>query len=163
MQTQSEPTFDAPTIETVPPMRLAGLIERHSMAGGNRIPDQWQKFQPYLGNIEGGIGKAAYGVVGNVDEASGDFDYLCCVQVTNDAELPPELTSIRLPARQYAKFPHRGDITSIRATIHHAIAVWLPQSGRQASDDHACVEYYGPDFDGSTGRGTVEILLSLKA
>jgi Cys-tRNA(Pro)/Cys-tRNA(Cys) deacylase len=51
-------------------MKLAGLVERHHCESPTGIPDQWQRFAPYLGAIPGQVGKVAYGVIYNFDRES---------------------------------------------------------------------------------------------
>ena len=161
MHPRTEAAASEPRIEQHAPIRIAGLAGHHPMCSAAGIPDQWQRFQPFIGNIDGGIGRAAYGVIGDVYEDSAEFDYLSGVEVNDRAELPPELASIHIPTHTFARFAHEGHVTTLRATIHFAYAVWLPQSGRQASAQHSMLEYYGRDFDPRTGFGTTEIWLGL--
>ncbi|MEO5806764.1 AraC family transcriptional regulator [Devosia sp.] len=154
-------TLIEPSIETIGPLRLAGLISRHPVQTGASIPEQWQRFQPFLGNIDGQAGGGSYGVIGEVFD-DGTFDYFCGVAVTDPADLPPELTGIEISRRQYARFTHPGHVTTIRATVHHVYANWLPTAGRVPDPGCAMIEHYGQDFDGRTGFGTIEIWLGLK-
>jgi hypothetical protein len=45
------------------------------VAHDRRIPSQWQRFMPHVGNIPGQIDQVAFGVRWNGDE-EGNFDYL---------------------------------------------------------------------------------------
>ena len=161
MQTAAKTALPDPIIERRPSIRIAGLMGRHDMSNASSIPAQWQSFRPYLGNVAHQVPNGgAYGVVGDADESS--FDYLCGVEVTSDAGLPPELTLVRVPEQRYARFRHEGHISTIRATIGAIFSDWLPRSGEEQSEQCGMVEYYGPDFDGRTGLGTTEIWLGLK-
>jgi AraC family transcriptional regulator len=91
---------DAPRIEDRGPMQIAGLMERHVLNRAASVPGQWQRFQPYIGNVPGAVPGRAYGVVGEMGEECDDFDYLCGMEVTDAAELPPEFTRLRLPAQR---------------------------------------------------------------
>ena len=59
---------------------------------------QWQRIQQYIGNVPGAVPGAAYGVV---VEGDGNFcTYLCGMEITPSAELPPEFVAIDVPARR---------------------------------------------------------------
>lgn len=149
-----------PRIERRPRMRIAGLLERHDLSRGNPIPAQWQRFSPYIGNIDGAVGLATYGLVGLSD---GPFcDYLCGVEVGDSADIPPELAIAELPSARIARLGHRGHITSIRSTIEAVYRQWLPSSGEVQTDPSRFVEFYGGDFNNRTGLGTVEIWIGLR-
>jgi AraC family transcriptional regulator len=158
----TQPVED-PRIEHRHPMRLAGILRRHPMSNPARLPGQWQEFQRHLGNIDGQIGRAAYGVVDTSTADEGDFDYLCGAEVTKSATPPPELQVMDIPARTYAIFSHKGHVTSLRSTIGAAYGDWLPRSGRQAAEDASFIEYYGPGFDPDSGTGDIEIWVPVKA
>lgn len=151
-----------PRFDDHPPFAVAGIMQRHEIATGASIPAQWQRFGAYFGNIPGQVGKAAYGVCGEVFEDKGEFDYLCGVEVRDAAEVPPELDVLKIPAQRFACFPHRGHITTIRSTFHAVFTDWLPKSGLEVADGYNCLEYYGPDFNPTSGYGTVEIWLAVK-
>jgi AraC family transcriptional regulator len=149
-----------PRIEQRPRMRVAGLLERHDLSRGNLIPAQWQRFTPYIGNIDGAVGRATYGLVGLSD---GPFcDYLCGVEVGDSADIPPELAIAELPPARIARLGHRGHITSIRSTIEAVYREWLPGSGEVQTDPSRFLEYYGSDFNNRTGLGTVEVWIALR-
>ena len=152
-----------PKIETRPALRIAGLLERHEMTKAATIPVQWQKFQRYIGNVTGAVTGAAYGVVGRMTEDDQDFDYMCGVEVSESAELPPEFKVWMIPAGRFARITHRGHISTIRATCAAIFEDWMPSSGyQQRTDTMSFLEYYGADFNPVTGLGTVEIWVALK-
>jgi len=163
MESQLTQPVDDPRIEQRPLMRFAGILRRHPMSNPAGLPGQWQEFMAYLGNIDGQIGHAAYGVVDTSTAEKGDFDYLCGAQVTKFATPAPELKVLDIPARTYAIFSHKGHVTAIRSTIGAAYGDWLPRSGREASEDASFIEYYGPGFDPDSGTGDIEIWVPLKA
>lgn len=45
------PTLNPPRIESLPRLRLAGLVERYDCKSPAGIPNQWQRFLPYFCNI----------------------------------------------------------------------------------------------------------------
>jgi AraC family transcriptional regulator len=153
----------APKIESLPAMRVAGLLARHNMNPGSAIPAQWQRFSPYVGNVPGEIEGATYGIAGHFFAETGECEYIAGMEVTDTAELPREFAVITVPPQRYARLKHRGHITTIRSTIEAIFDQWLPSSGyRRKHAPWTFIEYYGPDFNEHTGLGTVEIWIALE-
>lgn len=162
METTAHVTIAEPHIEKRPRMHLAGLGQRHGMNKAAGIPAQWQQFYPYMGNIEGTIPGAAFGVIGEMAENCDDFEYLVAVEVRAGSDVQPELKQITIPALTWARFTHDGDVTTIRSAIG-AASEWLARSNRDLSDaPFSFFEYYGPQFDPIAGRGSIEIWFALK-
>jgi len=152
--------LDAPRVEAGRPLRIAGLSGRYTFATNQGIPAQWQRFAPHFGNVPGQIGWTSYGVCRSVDEAGG-FDYISGVEVAENADIGPELMSLRIPAQRYLVFVHRGHIAAIRKTIY---TIWnrsLPESGHKATDGPE-FELYDQRFDATTGVGEVEIWIPVQ-
>lgn len=139
---------------------IAGLSERYTCETSAGIPAQWQRFSPWLGNIPGQVGRVAYGVRCNNDEA-GSMDYICGVEVSGFGALPPELSRLRIPEQKYAIFRHADHISRIRSTWHTIFSQWLPESGHEFADAPD-FERYGETFDPHTGTGDVTIWVPLK-
>ncbi|MBN9414193.1 MAG: AraC family transcriptional regulator [Candidatus Eremiobacteraeota bacterium] len=142
-------------LETSRALTVAGLSE-HYEGDTAGIPSQWQRLAPYLGQVEQQVGSVAYGVCHNFEEG-GVFDYLCGVEVKSTNGLPEGWSSIELPAGQtYAVFRHDEHISLIRHTCNSIYTRWLPQSGYKSSDA-PFFERYGPEFDGRSGQGGLEV------
>jgi AraC family transcriptional regulator len=152
--------LDAPRFEHGRTLLIAGLAGRYSYETGARIPLQWQRFTPHIGNVPGQVGPVGYGVCTNMDD-SGNFEYLSGVEVASFDGVPEDLARIRLPARRYVVFTHRGHIADIRATFKAIFGTWLPQSGHEIADAPDFERYDGA-FDPRTGRGNVEIWVPLR-
>jgi len=162
MNTQVKTTLAAPRFEDRPPMRFAGISQRHQMSHAAGIPAQWQSFQPYIGNVEGAVGGAAYGLVGEATAGCDDFEYVVAMEVGPTAEVPRELATVHVPALRWARFTHAGEVTSLRATIG-AASDWLAEQGHEPSDaPYSFLEYYGPAFDPQRGTGDVEVWFGLR-
>lgn len=143
-------------METSRAITVAGLKERYQEAGSAGIPAQWQRLSAVLGNLEQQVGEATYGVCHNFSEG-GAFDYLCGVEVKSTLGLPEDWQQLTLPAEQtYAVFQHEGHTSMIRHTCETIFSRWLPNSGYQSSQA-PFFERYGPEFDGRTGEGGLEI------
>lgn len=150
-----------PRFEKLPERMLAGLTERYNCESPAGIPSQWQRFTPYLGTIRGQVGQLAYGVIYNFDK-EGNFDYLCGVEIKGSVELPGELTTLTVPAREYAIFLHRGHVAGVRSTFTAIWNDWVPQSGREVAEAPS-LECYGPEFNPQTGLGGFELWIPLKS
>ncbi|KKB12032.1 AraC family transcriptional regulator [Devosia geojensis] len=157
MEAATKVTLDPPRIERHGALRIAGLSERYGMAGAAGIPDQWQKLAPYIGNIDGMVGGATYGVVGAFSDDVQGYDYLTGVEMRPDADLPPEFASVAIPARTWAKFTHKGHVSTISATCAAIYGDWHPRMEFETGENYSFLEYYGPDFNPKTGYGTMEI------
>lgn len=162
MEMNADTTIAPPHFENRPALHFAGIAERHQMSMPVGIPDQWRRFQPYIGNIDGAIAGAAYGLVGEIT-ADGMFDYVVAMEVRAGIELPPELSAVTVPPLRWARFKHAGHVATIRQTIGSAER-WLSENGYEPSEAvHSFIEYYGPAFDARTGMGDVEVWFGLKA
>jgi AraC family transcriptional regulator len=152
--------LQAPRFETTKPLLIAGLSERYNHDNGAGIPGQWQRFNQSVENIPSRIGKVAYGVCCNGDDA-GNFDYIAGVEVSDFSDLPREFASVRIPEQKYAVFTHREHISTIRRTINTIWNQWLPASGLKAADAPN-FERYDEKFDPLTGNGGLEIWVPVK-
>ena len=150
-----------PRFETSKPLLVAGLGERitHDNQGAG-IPNQWQRFHQSVDDIPGRIGKVAYGVCCNGDDA-GNFDYIAGVEVTDFSDLPREFSRVRIPEQKYAGFTHAEHISTIRRTVNTIWNHWLPMSGMKAADAPN-FERYDEKFDPLTGDGGLEIWIPVK-
>jgi AraC family transcriptional regulator len=154
-------TLDPPRFADGKAMLIAGLRTRYTQETVAGIPAQWQRFQPYLGNVPGQVGNVAYGVCCNGDD-DGNVDYLCGVEVAGFSELPPELDRLRIAAQRYAVFRHAEHISTIRRTWFTIMNAWLPKSGHALADAPE-FERYDESFDPATGQGGLEIWIPIKA
>ena len=150
-----------PRYETSKPLLVAGVGERVTHEnGGAGIPNQWRRFQQSADNIPGRIGKLAFGVCCNGDDA-GNFDYIAGVEVTDFSDLPREFSRVRIPEQKYAVFTHADHISTIRRTVNTIWNQWLPASGLKAADAPN-FERYDENFDPITGNGGLEIWIPVR-
>jgi AraC family transcriptional regulator len=152
--------LQAPRFQTSKPLLVAGIGERYSCESSAAIPGQWHRFGQSVENIPGRIGKVAYGVCCNGDDA-GNFDYIAGVEVSDFSDLPREFSSVRIPEQRYAVFTHRDHISTIRRTVNTIWNQWLPASGLKAADAPN-FERYDENFDPLTGNGGLEIWIPVK-
>ena len=147
-------------IETGKPLVIAGISEHYTHDAAEKIPDQWQRFAPSIGQIPGQISRTAYGVCTVTPDNSG-FDYLSGVEIAPATTLDQNISVVRLPQQQYAVFLHTDNVASIRDTFALIWGSWVPQSAHRVADG-PFFERYGASFDARTGNGGVEICIPLK-
>lgn len=152
-----------PVVEALPALRIAGLMHHFTFKTMDTIPHLWQRFGPYIPQMERGGPIPVFGVTGRMPEGSEGFDYFAAAPVPEGEEALPGLTAMTIPAGTYARFTHEGHISTIRDTCAAVYDSGIPALGREPDTDwFSFVEYYGPDFEPSTGTGTVEIRVKLK-
>lgn len=159
----SEPTLRdlaAPTFETRGPMLLVGLMDHYGYGEMDAIPNQWQRFQPWLGVIPNQVPYVAYGVICNGDD-EGRMDYLSAMEVKDFSDVPPELSRLRLARQHYAVFRHPGHISEMRSVWHTLWADWIP-SRLKRMPDAPFFELYPESFDPQSGDGGFEIWLPVE-
>ena len=150
----------APRFEISRPLLIAGISERYNHENGAGIPNQWQRFHQRVADVPGRVGKVAYGVCTNGDDA-GNFDYIAGVEVSDFSDLPREFASVRIGEQRYAVFTHRDHVSTIRRTINTIWNSWLPASNFKAADAPT-FERYDEKFDPLTGNGGFEIWVPVR-
>ena len=162
MDSPDKVTLAPPVIEDRPTQRIAGFSDHLTWKTMDTIPHIWGRLGPYMPELGDGGPPCSFGVNGPMSEASDGFDYFAAVPLAKGKDLPPGLIETTLPAGSYARYTHEGHISKIRASCA-ALFDAIPLLGRET--DHrwfSFLEYYGPDFEPSTGLGTVELWVKLK-
>jgi AraC family transcriptional regulator len=152
--------LQAPRFEAANAFLVAGVGDRFSHENGAGIPGLWQRFHQTSADIPGRIGRVAYGVCCNGDDA-GNFDYIAGVEVSDYSDLPREFAKVRIPAQRYAVFTHREHVSTIRRTVNTIWNHWLPASGLKIADAPN-FERYDEKFDPLTGNGGFEIWVPVR-
>lgn len=163
MDSAEKVTLPPPVIEDRAAMRIAGLSSYFTFQTMDTIPHLWQRFGQYLPEMRIDGPPPAFGVSGPMPEGSDGFDYFAGAPMPKGREPLPGLIEMTLPAGTYARFRHEGHISNIRATCGAVYETGLPALGREPDTRwFSMAEYYGPDFEPSTGFGTVEVWVMLK-
>ncbi|WKA30142.1 AraC family transcriptional regulator [Bradyrhizobium roseum] len=150
-----------PRFETGKSFLVSGIVERCTHEnGGAGIPNLWHQFHQTVDHIPARIGKVAYGVCCNGDDA-GNFDYIAGIEVADFSDLPREFARVRIPEQTYAVFTHAEHISTIRRTVNTIWNHWLPASGMKAADGPS-FERYDEKFDPATGNGGLEIWIPVR-
>jgi AraC family transcriptional regulator len=163
---------EAPVINLHPPrlqerraLLMAGLQEHYTPQTANTIPAQWKRLP--FGKIPGQLGRMAYGVVLNLNEKSGEFDYFCGVEIATLSPAHKGFATYKSPQQKYAIFCHRENVSRLRDSIQAIFGTWLPTSGQTLAHPTPTspnlVEYYGESFDPESGTGDMEIWVPIKA
>jgi AraC family transcriptional regulator len=144
-----------PRVVASKPLLIAGVGDRFSHDNAAGIPGLWQSFHQAVDAIPGRIGRVAYGVCCNGDDA-GNFDYIAGVEVSDFSDLPRDFSRIRIPAGDFAVFSHPDHVSAIRRTMSTIWNQWLPASGYRLADA-PIFERYDEHFNPRTGEGGFEI------
>lgn len=144
-----------PHFVTRKPLLVAGVGDRFSHDNGAGIPALWQRFHQTVEAIPCRLGRAAYGVCCNGDDA-GNFDYIAGVEVADFSDLPRDFSTVRIPAATFAVFSHPDHVSTIRRTVSTIWNHWLPASGYRMADAPT-FERYDERFDPNTGNGGFEV------
>lgn len=150
-------------VELAPPLIVAGdavlaigLSARHTFDKTQAIAAQWQKFMGLIAEIPNRTPAIPLGISTDMDE-DGNFIYVCATEVTKFSDLPDGLVQIRIPARRYAVFTHRGHVSKIGATY----AAIGNRYHDQKPADGPWLERHLETFDPRTGLGGVEIWIPI--
>ncbi len=160
MNPQNSSTLAPPRIVSGGELLIFGIGEECKQAGAASIPQQWNRFGPYIGAIPAQVGNTTYGVVTNFDHGGG-YLYVAGVEVKSFPPEPADFTRLRIPPQTYAVFRHDAHVSQILGTFK---AIWeygLVDAGYQAVEGPA-FEKYGPEFDGNTGLGGFELWVPVR-
>jgi AraC family transcriptional regulator len=152
--------LEPPRLEDGRRLLIAGIGARYTCEASAGIPSQWQRFLPHLDHVPEQIGRTAYGVCCNSDDA-GSFDYVCGVEVKDFLRIPADWSRVRIPDQKYAVFSQRDHISTIRSTWNTIWNEWLPNFEYEVVDAPD-FERYGEDFNPATGMGGFEIWIPIK-
>jgi AraC family transcriptional regulator len=158
--------LEAPRFEDGKALLIAGLRSHYTAASMNNIPEQWQRFAHYIGNVPCQVGRMTYGLNFLSANVEG-IDYLSGVEVSSCSGLPSEFRCVSIPARRYAVFAHRDHVTKLRDTCDAIGKKWFPGSGYELARGDAetpdFFERYTEEFNPQTGMGGMEVWVPIKS
>ncbi len=140
-------------------MTIAGLTQTLTFENMAAISAIWQRFVPHIGHVPQESPGAAYGVCFNMTDSG--MDYVAGVAVKAGADLPKGFVTVKVPAGRYAVFRHDGHISRVGDSWG---AIWgggLEAAGLKAAAT-PIFERYGPEFDGRTGEGGLELWVPIE-
>jgi AraC family transcriptional regulator len=134
----------------------AGLYRR-GRAEGDAIPKLWGAFAARFQELKGVVDQeVSYGLCDNMDEATGEFDYLAAVEMEAGTEIPEGMVAWEVPGGTFAVFT--CTLPTLGAAFDGIYKEWLPGSGyeRVPGPD---MEMYGKSFDPHDPVSEMQILV----
>ncbi len=118
-----------PQIITRPAIKLIGIANQYDNADLS-LPRLWSAFKPYKNSIKNRTSDNSFGIYESYIEQGEEvsFSYVCCAAVENFDFIPRGMTTRELPEQLYAKFIHKGPISSLDKTLKYIWGSWLPKS-----------------------------------
>jgi AraC family transcriptional regulator len=141
-----------PEIVNQKPMSLVGLktnfysVDSEKNNIGKKLPPLWNAFLGRMGEIENAVSGICYGVVRQIKDNTDQLEYYAAVEVDKIESVPKNMVSIDIPASNYAKFTHRGEVKSIDNTVNYIYSSWLLKSGRHHTSGPD-LEIYDQEYD----------------
>lgn len=165
MTVKQIPSLDAPRLSGLNSLIIAGLRKQYSSQTVTNIPLLWRQLEPYWGAVPARIGKAAFGLIMDMNNPGG-LDYVAGFEVSSETNLPAELVIVNIPPQKYAIFVHRGHASKLRETMAAIWHEWLPSSGYKLAHGSGelpdAIEHYGEGFNPQTGMGDIEVWIPIK-
>lgn len=129
-------------------------------AMSSEIPGLWFKFAPRIGEISPvSEPRVSYGIMRNMDDQTGKFEYVAAVPVGPDAVFPQDMIELELEAKTYAIFDATlSTIGEVFGQIHQS---WLPMSG-YALAKTPFFERYGETFNPMDPNSALEIYIPVE-
>jgi AraC family transcriptional regulator len=126
----------------------------------NEIPRMWQALGPRTGEIKNMAPvSVAYGISANMDEETGEFDYIAGFEVSTADDVPEGMVAFEVPGGKYARFsttlPRIGD------TFDNAYHRWLPEAGLQPAGGPE-FELYDERFDPQDPSSEFDLYIPIK-
>lgn len=126
-----------PKFVNLPAFSVVGMKIR-AKAQDSRIPKLWGEFVPRMGEIPHlAESQVSYGLSDNMDESSGEFDYVAACKVNRVDAVPEGMVRVDLPDQICAVFT--TTLSKIGESFQEIYGTWLPRSGYQRAE--------GPDFE----------------
>jgi AraC family transcriptional regulator len=148
-----------PKIISRPAFTVVGL-KYHGKNENNEIPHMWGEFAPRVSEIRHMVSPhVAYGISDNMDDDSGEFDYVAGFEVGSVAEIPGGMVSWDVPENIYAVFA--CTLPTLHKTFHHVYETWLPNFGYQRTDGPE-FELYDESFDAEDPNSEMYIYIPIK-
>ncbi|MHB1356513.1 MAG: GyrI-like domain-containing protein [Anaerolineae bacterium] len=137
---------------TVVGVKYRGKNENHE------IPQLWDKeYLPRMAEImHRSELNVSYGLMGNYDPKSGEYDYVAGAEVSDATDIPQGMVIWQVLAQAYAVYP--CILLEIGAAWDYMYQTWLPNSSYQHADAPD-FEYYGAEFTTSTDPAKARMYL----
>lgn len=145
-------------IVEMPAFTIVGLKYRGKNEE-DEIPQLWQALMPRAQEIEAMVElPVAYGISANMDEDSGEFDYVAGFEVSRATDIPEGMVVIEVPGGRYARFT--TTLPNIGETFQNAYGQWLPAVGLKPSGGPE-IELYDERFDSEDPSSEFDIYIPI--
>ena len=138
---------------------IVGMHYRGNNAEGE-IPQMWGELGPRMSEIKNiAEHSVAYGVSDNMDQATGEFNYIAGFAVSDVEEVPEGMVHWQIPGGRYAVF--RTTLPKLGDTFKYAYHEWLPKSDykhRPGPD----LELYDAAFDAADPNSEFEVYVPIQ-
>jgi predicted transcriptional regulator YdeE/DNA-binding transcriptional MerR regulator len=137
-----------PKIVNRPAFKAVGM----SYVGKNEhgeIGQMWGRFNQSCGPIKNINHKEAFGLCFSTLEGPtrpGEFEYVSCFEVADNAQVPAGMVYREVPAYKYAVFTHHGKLDKLGETYQYIYHTALAQAGLTPHPDKFDMEVYDQDF-----------------
>jgi predicted transcriptional regulator YdeE/DNA-binding transcriptional MerR regulator len=137
-----------PKIVNRPAFQAVGL----SYVGKNEhgeIGQMWGRFNQVSHHVKNINHKEAFGLCFSTlpgIERPGEFEYVACLQVADDKDIPADMVHRQVPAYKYAVFTHNGKLDTLGETYQYIYHTGLSQAGLKPHPDKFDMEVYDKDF-----------------
>jgi AraC family transcriptional regulator len=140
------------------PARIVVGLQIRTKPMSAEIPALWPRFVPRVDEIGStNEPRVSYGVMSTEDGPPMVLHYMAAVSVAAANSVPPDMTSLTLPAGNYAMFSYPfSDLGSGFRQIHERL---MPASDYQQVPGALFFERYDERFDPGNPASTVEIYL----
>lgn len=127
-----------PTFTTQPAFTVVGLKYRGKNENKQDIPQLWEQLNPRAAEVQHRADPhTAYGIIGNFNPITQEFDYLAGFAVTSTADQPTDMAHWAVPEQHYAVF--KTNLATLHADFEFIYHTWLPRSDYEHTD--------GPEFE----------------
>lgn len=142
-----------------PAFCVVGMLY-HGRNQHNEIPHLWEQFWPRHAELQNVIEpEVSYGVCDHMDERTGEFDYMACMQVAQDAPAPTGMVKWEVPSLTYAVFP--STLPTIGPVYEAIYKEWMPRSGYHRAEGPD-LELYTAEFDPSAPDSTLYLYIPVE-
>ncbi len=125
----------------------------YSYVGKNEhaeIPEMWGRFNARSGEIKSINTKEGFGLCFSTlagPARPGEFEYVACLEVADNTNLPEGMVYRQVPAYKYAVFTHHGKLDGLGETYQYIYNTGLAQAGLKPHPDKFDMEVYDEDFE----------------
>jgi AraC family transcriptional regulator len=142
-----------PEIVELEPMIAVGMTSLIS-SKCNLIPKLWLRFMPRGQEVQHvSMQKVAFGVSFGMEMLSAEgeapeyeFLHLVGYPVSKAEDIPEGMSYKQIPAHKYAKFTHKGPISTLGNTYNEIFMQWLPSSKEEYDPSGCDLERYDIRF-----------------